>query len=218
MTRLAKIGEAGAVGKWMILPLSRVITWVTPRAALSGVVFVTTAAASVYVSVIYAPGAIGFFGAGLALVMLAIAIIDWRHFIIPDWLNVAGGLLALMHAAALDPEAMLHGVAIAIAARDAACAYFSCDPFRLCAIAGTARVGLGDVKLAFVAGAWLDWTMIPIAIQLAAFAALSALYCAAIRLWSIDLCDQSNAVWSILCARDLDLLAITGELAGSILN
>jgi leader peptidase (prepilin peptidase)/N-methyltransferase len=35
-------------------------------------------------------------------------------------------------------------------------------------------LGLGDVKLAFVAGAWLDWLTIPLAIQLAAFAALSA--------------------------------------------
>ena len=104
-------------------------------------VFVTTAAASVYVSVIYAPGAIGFFGAGLALVMLAIAIIDWRHFIIPDWLNVAGGLLALMHAAALDPEAMLHGVAIAIV-RGTLLALIFLDPFGLCATAGTARVGI----------------------------------------------------------------------------
>jgi leader peptidase (prepilin peptidase)/N-methyltransferase len=39
---------------------------------------------------------------------------------------------------------------------------------------GRQGLGLGDVKLAFVAGAWLDWTVIPIAIQLAAFAALSA--------------------------------------------
>jgi leader peptidase (prepilin peptidase)/N-methyltransferase len=35
-------------------------------------------------------------------------------------------------------------------------------------------LGLGDVKLAAVAGAWLDWLTIPIAIELAAFAALSA--------------------------------------------
>ena len=39
---------------------------------------------------------------------------------------------------------------------------------------GWQGLGLGDVKLAFVAGAWLDWAMIPVAIQLAAFAALSA--------------------------------------------
>jgi prepilin signal peptidase PulO-like enzyme (type II secretory pathway) len=34
-------------------------------------------------------------------------------------------------------------------------------------------MGSGRVKLAFVAGAWLNWLMIPIAIQLAAFATLS---------------------------------------------
>ena len=174
MTRLAKIGEAGAVGKRMILPLSSVITWITPRAALSSAVFVTTAAASVYVSVIYAPGAIGFFGAGLALVTLAIAIIDWRHFIIPDWLSVAGGLLALMHAAALEPEAMLHGVAIAILRGTLLALIFLAIRSGYARLRGRQGLGLGDVKLAFVAGAWLDWTMIPIAIQLAAFAALSA--------------------------------------------
>ena len=38
---------------------------------------------------------------------------------------------------------------------------------------GRQGLGLGDVKLAFVAGAWLDWMMIPLAIQFAAFAALS---------------------------------------------
>jgi leader peptidase (prepilin peptidase)/N-methyltransferase len=34
-------------------------------------------------------------------------------------------------------------------------------------------LGLGDVKLAAVAGAWLDWPVIPIAIEIAAFAALT---------------------------------------------
>ena len=174
MTHLAKIGEAGAVGKRMILPLSSVITRVTTRATLSGAVFIATAAASVYVSVIYAPGAIGFFGAGLALVMLAIAIIDWRHFIIPDWLNVGGGLLALMHAIALEPEAMLHGVAIAILRGTLLAFIFLAIRSGYARLRGRQGLGLGDVKLAFVAGAWLDWTMIPVAIQLAAFAALSA--------------------------------------------
>ena len=101
---------------------------------------------------IYAPGAIGFFGAGLALVMLAIAIIDWRHFIIPDWLNVAGGLLALMHAAALDPEAMLHGVAIAIVRGTLLALIFLAIRSGYARLRGRQGLGLGDVKLAFVAG------------------------------------------------------------------
>jgi leader peptidase (prepilin peptidase) / N-methyltransferase len=37
---------------------------------------------------------------------------------------------------------------------------------------GRHGLGFGDVKLAGVAGAWLDWTIMPIALELAAFAAL----------------------------------------------
>ena len=50
---------------------------------------------------------------------------------------------------------------------------------RACYVRWRGRQGLamGDVKLAFVAGAWLGSLMIPIAIKLAAFAALSAISC-----------------------------------------
>jgi leader peptidase (prepilin peptidase)/N-methyltransferase len=174
MTRLAKVGEAGALGKRTIWPLSRVIARVTTRATLSGAVFIAIAAVSVYVSVICAPGAVGFFGAGLALVVLAIAVIDWRHFIIPNWLNVAGGFLGLMHATVLEPEAVLHGVAIVIVRGTLLALIFLAIRIAYARLRGRQGLGLGDVKLAFVAGAWLDWTMIPVAIQLAAFAALSA--------------------------------------------
>ena len=38
---------------------------------------------------------------------------------------------------------------------------------------GRQGLGLGDVKLAAVGGAWLDWVMVPIALQLAVLGALS---------------------------------------------
>lgn len=37
---------------------------------------------------------------------------------------------------------------------------------------GRQGIGLGDVKLAAVAGVWLDWPMIPVAVQLATVTAL----------------------------------------------
>jgi leader peptidase (prepilin peptidase) / N-methyltransferase len=44
-------------------------------------------------------------------------------------------------------------------------------------IRGRQGIGLGDVKLAAVAGAWLEWTTIPIpiAIEIAALAALATI-------------------------------------------
>src|SRR5260370_29684 len=61
---------------------------------------VAAGAAALAASIVAAPGAGGWLGAGLALVMLAIAVIDARHFIIPDPLNAAGLVLGFVHAAA----------------------------------------------------------------------------------------------------------------------
>jgi leader peptidase (prepilin peptidase)/N-methyltransferase len=106
--------------------------------------------------------------------MLAIAVIDQRSFIIPNWLNAIGFGLALMHAAAQEPNMITQAVAIA-ALRGLALALFLFAIRVLYAqVRGRQGLGLGDVKLAFVAGAWLDWLMIPVAIELAALAALSA--------------------------------------------
>ena len=39
---------------------------------------------------------------------------------------------------------------------------------------GREGMGLGDVKLAAVAGVWLDWTDLPIAVDIAALSALAS--------------------------------------------
>jgi leader peptidase (prepilin peptidase) / N-methyltransferase len=132
------------------------------------------AVGAVYVSIISAPRTIGLLAAGLALVMLAIAVIDWRSFIIPNWLNAAGFGLAIMHAAAQEPEAMLQAVAMAVLRGVGLALIFLALRYGYATLRGRQGLGLGDVKLALVAGAWLDWLVIPIAIELAAFAALSA--------------------------------------------
>ena len=149
MTRIVNAEAVAPISKRArTLLFCRIILSVVWNKLLLGLV----AVAVVYVSVLSAPGTIGFLAAGLALVMLAIAVIDWRSFVIPNWLNAAGFGLAILHAAAQEPDMMTRAVAMAI----------------------MRGVALGLIFFALVAGAWLDWLMIPIAIELAAFAALSA--------------------------------------------
>jgi leader peptidase (prepilin peptidase) / N-methyltransferase len=119
-----------------------------------------------------APGTSGLLGGALGVLMLAVAVADARAFIIPDKLTVAALALALTNAAneglARMPEniavAALRGLVLAVA-------FFALREmyFRLRHRHG---IGLGDVKLAAVAGAWLDWTLIPVAIEIAALTAL----------------------------------------------
>jgi leader peptidase (prepilin peptidase)/N-methyltransferase len=108
--------------------------------------------------------------------MLVIAVIDGRHFIIPNPLTAAGIALALIHAAVLTTSATLPALSVAIGlaiGRGVVLAllfYLIRHFYKV--IRGRDGLGLGDVKLAAVAGAWLDWLMMPIAIELAAMAAL----------------------------------------------
>jgi leader peptidase (prepilin peptidase) / N-methyltransferase len=132
------------------------------------------AAAACAVSVIGAPGLSGLLGAGLALIAIAIAVIDARWFIIPNELSAAGFALALVNAASQAPHAigqvvgiaMLRGAVLALLFLGIREAY---RRFR-----GRDGIGLGDVKLAAVAGAWLEWTTMPIAIEIAALSAIAA--------------------------------------------
>ncbi|HYS49484.1 MAG TPA: A24 family peptidase [Xanthobacteraceae bacterium] len=137
--------------------------------AAIGAVALAAAATSLAV----APGLRGVLGAGLALAMVAIAAIDARHFIIPDVLSGAAFALALANAA-IDPwGTVLEGLGAALLRGAVLAASFFALRAVYYRIRGREGIGLGDVKLAGVAGAWLDWTTIPIAIEIAALAALA---------------------------------------------
>ena len=128
------------------------------------------AAAGVAASLLAAHNAGGIAGAELALLMVAIAVVDARHFVIPDELNIAALGLALIYAGTQNSGI----AAIALAVVRGAFLSLTFLGLRIAYRALRKRdgIGLGDIKLAGVAGAWLSWQTIPIAVQIAALAAL----------------------------------------------
>jgi leader peptidase (prepilin peptidase) / N-methyltransferase len=140
------------------------------RHAILGLVLLATVAGSI----LAAPGADGLFGALLAALMLAIAFIDSRRYIIPNELTAAAVALALLRAGLVGPEAGWQAVILA------ALRAIAVTLPLLLLMAGYRRwrgrdgLGLGDIKLAAVAGAWLGLVAIFAVIELAALAALAA--------------------------------------------
>jgi leader peptidase (prepilin peptidase)/N-methyltransferase len=134
--------------------------------------FVALAAASASFAI--APNGVGLCGAGLAFVVVAIAVIDGSRFIIPDWLVALGLALATLHAAALEPETKLQAITTAVTRGIILACVSLVVRIAYAKLRGRQGLGLGDVKLAIVAGAWLDWLMMAIAIEIAAVGALSA--------------------------------------------
>jgi leader peptidase (prepilin peptidase)/N-methyltransferase len=130
-------------------------------------------ALTVAVSIVAAPGVAGRLGAGLALVMLAIAVVDGQRFLIPDSLNAAGLALGIAHSVVLGQADI--GAALAGAVLRAAVLALAFFALRLiyARLRGRQGIGLGDVKLAAVAGSWLGWPIMPIAVEIAALSALS---------------------------------------------
>jgi leader peptidase (prepilin peptidase)/N-methyltransferase len=136
--------------------------------------------AAVAISLIAVPGPEGFFGALLGGLMLAIAIVDSDSYLIPNQLSFGALALGMLRAGSFGPDA--DGWAVLWAAARA----FSIVVPLLALMAGYRRwrgrdgLGLGDVKLAAVAGAWLSYVTIFAVIE---FAALTALGCYLVTSW-----------------------------------
>ncbi|MFG1348368.1 prepilin peptidase [Xanthobacter autotrophicus] len=128
--------------------------------------------AAMAVSVAVEPSIGGVLAAALVPVLAAIAVIDGRHFIIPDSLNALGALLGLA-AAATMPEPV-EGLICALLGGAGLAFVFLAIRVGYRALRGRDGLGLGDVKLAAVAGAWLSVTAMPVAVEVAALAGLTA--------------------------------------------
>jgi leader peptidase (prepilin peptidase)/N-methyltransferase len=125
-------------------------------------------------SLVAAPSIAGLFGGLLAALMIAIAAIDARHYLIPDPLTATAALLGMLRACLLASDGwlgavlwvVLRGIIVALPLLILMMAYRKAR--------GVDGLGLGDVKLAAVAGIWLEITTVFIAIEIAALSALAA--------------------------------------------
>lgn len=100
--------------------------------------------------------------------LLALAVIDWRHQILPDHLTLtlaAGGLVVAL---ALGLDGVLDHVIGLVAG------FLALALVRLAyqALRGREGLGLGDAKLAAAAGAWVSWSGLASVVLVAALAAL----------------------------------------------
>jgi leader peptidase (prepilin peptidase)/N-methyltransferase len=119
------------------------------------------------------PDARGALGGALGLLTLAIARTDGRRFVIPDPFSGAAFALGIINAFSSDEGGTTGALTAMGSATLAACLFFVIRvAYRW--IRGREGLGLGDVKLAAAAGAWLTLPMLSLAIEIAAATGLAA--------------------------------------------
>lgn len=112
-------------------------------------------------------------GAALALLMTAIAFIDARSFTIPDELTGIGFTLGSCHEVLLSDGQFVNAFVLAVARGVFLAAAFWALRIGYRWFRGRDGLGLGDVKLAAVAGAWLNTSTMPVAIEMAALSGIA---------------------------------------------
>ncbi len=121
-------------------------------------------------SVAVVPGWLAWASAGLGWTLLALAVIDHRHMILPDALSlplIPAGLAV----AALAPAG---GLVPHLAGAAAGAASLGAVAWAYRRAMGREGLGLGDVKLFAAAGAWVGWQGLPSVLVIGAATGLAA--------------------------------------------
>src|ERR1700719_4586960 len=98
----------------------------------------------------------GAFGAALALLMLAIALSDLRHFIVPDALSASAFVLGLIFAGLFDDAPLAEAILTCLLRAAAAALPLLALMLLYEWWRGRPGLGFGGGQLAAIAGGWLD--------------------------------------------------------------
>jgi leader peptidase (prepilin peptidase)/N-methyltransferase len=122
----------------------------------------------------------------LGWLLLALAAIDLRHFLLPDFLTLPLVAAGLVIALALEPERLSsHGIGAA-----AGFLFVILVRQGYWLLRRREGIGLGDAKLLAAAGAWVSWEGLPSVVLIAAVAALAGALLRPKRGGSISLTDR----------------------------
>jgi len=146
----------------------------SPASAGAALLIAGACCGAALASYIAAPGWIGLAGAALAVLALAIAIVDRRRLIIPNELNAMAFVAGLTATTLKSQPASEAAVLDALLRASVMFVAFFAFRAGYKQLRGVDGMGLGDVKLAAVAGVWLDWTDLPMAVEIAALSALAS--------------------------------------------
>ena len=151
-------------------PISQTLGSISP---FDGITILIACLSCITASLFFLPNAQGIVGGSLAVLMIAIAFIDARRFIIPNELTAAAVALGFLQAAIQDPGSVVEALANAALRGSILALAFLTLRILYRRLRGRDGIGLGDVKLAGVAGVWVDWWVLPAVIEVAALAALA---------------------------------------------
>jgi leader peptidase (prepilin peptidase)/N-methyltransferase len=113
-------------------------------------------------------------GAALAVIMAAIAAYDARYLIIPNILTIAAFVLVLGYAGiGVSYTDFVHASAERMFRGAVSASVFLAIKIGYEKLRGRRGLGMGDVKLMGIAGAWLDWLTIVCVVEIAVLAALA---------------------------------------------
>lgn len=130
------------------------------------------AGACIAASLFVHPNWNGVLGAALSIIMIWIAATDARRFRIPNSAVLAALGLGLLHTATDQFGSLVVNISFAVVRGATLALMFAGLRNGYRVLRGREGLGLGDVKLAFVAGVWLDWDIMAIAVAVASLSGL----------------------------------------------